>query len=120
VDNWEASSAALDAFGLKDRLRAMNLRFITHLHNKGVIIDRETVLVSSTNWSENSIARAREAGVAIQAASVAEYYAQVFDFDWESGVLPDAVPAMLAAFEAPEEELTGELIEVDPADLAII
>jgi phosphatidylserine/phosphatidylglycerophosphate/cardiolipin synthase-like enzyme len=117
VDNWELSCKTLDAFGLKDCLRAMDLRFITHLHNKGVIIDRETVLVSSTNWSENSISRAREAGVAIKAPDIAEYYAKVFDFDWASGQPADQVRAVMML---DEDELTGEMIEIDPADLAIV
>lgn len=58
VDSWERSVASLTAFGLEDCLRGMNLQFYTHLHNKGVIVDRSKVIVSSTNWSENSITRA--------------------------------------------------------------
>ena len=72
----------LEAFNLKDRLRAMNLTYYTHLHNKGLIFDRQKVLVSSTNWSENSISRAREAGVLVESAEIAEYFAGVFDYDW--------------------------------------
>ena len=54
-DNWELSADSLDAYNLKDCLRAMNLKYFTHLHNKGVLIDRRIAVVSSTNWSENSI-----------------------------------------------------------------
>jgi len=63
---WAHTQESLQAFGLSDCLRAMNLRLYTHLHNKGVIIDRQKVIVSSTNWSENSLTKAREAGVLIQ------------------------------------------------------
>src|SRR5262249_17245749 len=61
--NWNLTVETLDAVGLKDRLKALNLKHFTHLHNKGVIVDRKHVAVSSTNWSANSITKAREAGV---------------------------------------------------------
>ena len=56
----------------------------------------------------------------MQAPDVAEYYAKVFDFDWECGQPADQVRAFMGALDVLAEELTGEMIEVDPADLAII
>ncbi|MBN2547934.1 MAG: hypothetical protein JXB15_02155 [Anaerolineales bacterium] len=116
-DNWELSADSLDAYGLKDRLRAMNLTYYTHLHNKGVIIDRRKVIVSSTNWSENSLARAREAGVLIEAPEIAEYYAQVFDFDWSIAWEAADVPANLANLFQEAMFIPGGFEEVHPADL---
>jgi phosphatidylserine/phosphatidylglycerophosphate/cardiolipin synthase-like enzyme len=118
LDNWERSVASLTQFGLLDRLRAMNLDFYTHLHNKGLIIDRQTAVVTSTNWSENSIDRAREAGVIVPVPQVAEYFAQVFDFDWSIGLDPanvpeDTVQLLPAGIAAP----VG-FEEVHPADMA--
>lgn len=117
LDNWELSMDSLDAFGLKDCLRAMNLDYYTHLHNKGLIIDRRVAVVSSTNWSENSIARAREAGVAIDAPAIAGYFARVFDFDWQvAWGLEDAqvnTPRLLA----PAPGQAGGASHVHPADL---
>lgn len=112
-DNWELSVESLDAYGLKDRLRAMDLRYCTHLHNKGLIIDRRKVIVSSTNWSENSICRAREAGVVIDSPVVAEYFAQVFDLDWSTAISPNA-PAML-----PRGFISADpdAVPIHPADL---
>jgi cardiolipin synthase A/B len=116
-DSWELSMDSLDAFNLKDCLRAMNLNFYTHLHNKGLIIDRQKVIVSSTNWSENSISRAREAGVLIESPEIAEYYAKVYDFDWGISWDPADVPANIAKLFQDMIFVPGGFEEVHPADL---
>lgn len=102
--NWAKTQATLDAAGLLGTLKAVNPDSFTHCHNKGVIVDDEVVLVSSTNWSMNSITRAREAGVLVRSAKIAEYYRDVFLLDWEEGLRPDDVAA--------------EVIEFDGADVA--
>jgi phosphatidylserine/phosphatidylglycerophosphate/cardiolipin synthase-like enzyme len=117
-DSWERTVDSLAAFHLEDRLRAMNLRFYTHLHNKGLIVDREKVIVSSTNWSENSIARAREAGVLIESPAVASYYAVVFDFDWSIGWDAADVPANLVQAFQEAMFVPGGFEEIHPADMA--
>jgi phosphatidylserine/phosphatidylglycerophosphate/cardiolipin synthase-like enzyme len=53
------------------------------MHNKGVIVDNTSVLVSSINWNEHSVMRNREVGIIISNESVAQYYAQVFFYDWD-------------------------------------
>ncbi|MHA1972645.1 MAG: PKD domain-containing protein, partial [Candidatus Hodarchaeales archaeon] len=52
--------------------------------NKGVIVDREKVLISSINWGENSARNNREAGVIIENDKVGEFYTNVFLYDWNS------------------------------------
>ena len=118
IDKWEECVESLDAFGLKDHLRAMNLTCYTHLHNKGLIVDRNKVVVSSTNWSENSLARAREAGVLIASPVVASYFADVFDFDWSIAWDADDVPANLARLFMDAMFVPGGFEEIHPADLA--
>ncbi|MER9375401.1 phospholipase D-like domain-containing protein [Mesorhizobium sp. M0491] len=93
--NWNLTVETLDAVGLKDCLKALNLKFFTHLHNKGVIVDRTHVAVSSTNWSANSITKAREAGVLLTSKHLAGYYAKVFDEDWDEGIAADDVKKKL-------------------------
>lgn len=93
--NWNLTVETLDAVGLKDCLKALNLKFFTHLHNKGVIVDRTHVAVSSTNWSANSITKAREAGVLLTSPHLAGYYAGVFDEDWNEGIAADDVKKRL-------------------------
>jgi len=117
-DNWEKTMDSLDKVGLLDCLRAMNLDTFTHLHNKGVLVDRRQVLVSSTNWSENSITLAREAGVLISSPDVAEYYARVFDLDWSIAWPAADVPANLTQLFASALGVPGGFEEIHPADLS--
>jgi len=56
--------------------------WFAELHNKGIIVDGRIVLVSSINYSDNSIENNREAGVIIENADIAQWYQEVFDFDW--------------------------------------
>ncbi|MFX0067718.1 MAG: phosphatidylserine/phosphatidylglycerophosphate/cardiolipin synthase family protein [Candidatus Hodarchaeota archaeon] len=51
-------------------------------HNKGVIVDGKIVLVSSINWSHESVNENREAGVIIYSQNIATYFTQVFQWDW--------------------------------------
>jgi hypothetical protein len=45
-------------------------------------VDGRIVLISSINYSDNSIENNREAGVIIENEDVARWYREVFDFDW--------------------------------------
>jgi phosphatidylserine/phosphatidylglycerophosphate/cardiolipin synthase-like enzyme len=112
---WDNTLDTLSRYGLKAKLKTIDLKQFTHCHNKGVIIDGKTVVVSSTNWSDNSIGAAREAGIIVTNAEVAQYFARAFDFDWRTGVRPQDLESVLEAVsvEAPVTE------EVHPADLAL-
>ena len=57
-------------------------RWFTANHNKGIIVDGRIVLISSINYSDNSIDDNREAGVIIENEDVAQWYQDVFDYDW--------------------------------------
>ncbi len=54
------------------------------MHNKGMIIDGKIVLISSINWSPTSLRENREAGIVIINEKIAQYYLQVFNYDWEN------------------------------------
>ena len=60
-------------------------RWFTANHNKGIIVDGRIVLISSINYSDGSISANREAGVIIEHPGVAQWYSQVYDFDWGIG-----------------------------------
>jgi len=59
---------------------------IEKIHNKGMVIDAERVLVSSINWNSNSPNFNREAGVIIDNAGAAGYFSAVFEDDWNPAV----------------------------------
>jgi phosphatidylserine/phosphatidylglycerophosphate/cardiolipin synthase-like enzyme len=62
-----------------------NQTYFGWTHNKGVIADGQRVLISSINWSNESVSENREAGVIIHHSGVANYFAQVFQWDWVVG-----------------------------------
>jgi phosphatidylserine/phosphatidylglycerophosphate/cardiolipin synthase-like enzyme len=53
------------------------------LHNKGMIVDGRKTLISSINWTENSMKNNREAAVLVDSPHVARYYQNLFDVDWQ-------------------------------------
>lgn len=53
------------------------------IHAKGVVIDRETAVVGSANWNDNSLQHNREVLVALHGPEAASYYASVFESDWK-------------------------------------
>lgn len=55
---------------------------IEKIHDKGVIVDGQYVLVSSINWNSNSPAFNREAGVIIDHEGVGDYFKEAFETDW--------------------------------------
>lgn len=99
AQNWEKTKATLDAAGLLATLKAINPASFGHCHNKGVLVDGKTVVVSSTNWSSNSLLRAREAGVMVHSEKIARYYEDVFLIDWEEGLTTDEVVAQLTVLD---------------------
>jgi phosphatidylserine/phosphatidylglycerophosphate/cardiolipin synthase-like enzyme len=68
--------------GIEVKFVFTNWSYFTNLHNKGMIVDNTSVLISSINWNENSVTRNREAGIIIESEEVARYYTEVFFYDW--------------------------------------
>lgn len=64
---------------------------IIKIHNKGVIADSDTVLISSINWNYNSPNNNREAGLIIKSRDAAEYFTKVFNYDWNADKYEDVV-----------------------------
>jgi len=59
-----------------------NWSYFSNMHNKGLIIDNISVLISSINWNENSIIRNREVGIIIENYDIVRYFTDVFLYDW--------------------------------------
>ncbi|MCK9307205.1 MAG: phospholipase D-like domain-containing protein [Methanoculleus sp.] len=75
---------AAEGLPLEARLADLEANNLAKIHNKGVIVDGRTVLVSSINWNANSPAFNREAGVIIEHPDIAAYYTRVFEDDWDA------------------------------------
>lgn len=56
---------------------------VTKLHNKGAIVDKEAVLVSSINWGDSALVRNREMGLLISNNDVASVYIDSWNEDWQ-------------------------------------
>ena len=58
------------------------VRIQANVHNKGMVVDSEVVVVSSQNWSGQGVTTNRDAGLIIYNAEAAEYWEQIFIHDW--------------------------------------
>ena len=56
---------------------------IERLHNKGVVVDGRTVLVSSMNWALGSATENREIGIILDDPAVAGFFEAAFAADWD-------------------------------------
>jgi phosphatidylserine/phosphatidylglycerophosphate/cardiolipin synthase-like enzyme len=59
-----------------------NIHTFPNVHNKGFLIDGETVVVSSQNFSPAGITDNRDAGVILENKQIAQYFGPIFDADW--------------------------------------
>lgn len=64
------------------------LRRQANVHNKGVVVDGSTVMVSSQNWSADGTLRNRDAGLIIHHAEAAANFEQFFLHDWANLASP--------------------------------
>ncbi|MCK4365917.1 MAG: lamin tail domain-containing protein, partial [Thermoplasmatales archaeon] len=71
-----------EEYGIEVKFIYTNWSYFSNVHNKGMIVDNRSVLISSINWNENSVTRNREAGIIIENEDVAQFYADVFFYDW--------------------------------------
>jgi cardiolipin synthase len=55
---------------------------IRYIHNKGILVDSDQVLVSSINGTENSVKNNRETALAITSTDTSAYFTKIFDYDW--------------------------------------
>ena len=75
--------AVADGIPLEGRCADLESNNLEKIHNKGVIVDNRSVLVSSINWNSNSPNFNREAGVIIEHPDIAGYFKEVSEDDWQ-------------------------------------
>jgi Trypsin-like peptidase domain/PLD-like domain len=61
-----------------------DIRVQKNCHTKGVVVDRQRVLIGSQNWSEQGISLNRDASLLFEDAKLAAYFAQIFEHDWQN------------------------------------
>jgi phosphatidylserine/phosphatidylglycerophosphate/cardiolipin synthase-like enzyme len=95
-----------------------NIRYIdtsrfVHCHNKMILVDGQSVLVSSQNWSDSAVSKNREAGVWLSHSGICDYFTKIFENDWSTAFkAPDAAADQVA----PEALRAGGFVQVSPAD----
>src|SRR6202453_1439933 len=57
-------------------------RFQPACHNKCVIVDTSVVMFGSHNWSNEGVKTNRDASLIFDDKEIAEYLAEVYDYDW--------------------------------------
>ena len=100
-------------YGLKiaTNIRYVDTTRLVHCHNKLIIVDGETVLVSSQNWSRAAVLENRETGLLFKHAGVAGYFSEIFEVDWSTA--QQKLPAKIGSNVASPESLKkGGFIEV--------
>jgi phosphatidylserine/phosphatidylglycerophosphate/cardiolipin synthase-like enzyme len=70
-----------------------NIRMQPNVHNKGFVVDSQTVVVSSQNFSPAGVQQNRDAGVIIESALIAQYFEPIFLSDWNNKAKPFAPKA---------------------------
>ena len=88
------------------------------IHNKGMIVDGNEVLVSSINWGENSPTNNREAAVIVESEDIASYFTEIFMYDWNpaAAVSPDNDDDGIPDDEDPDDDNDG-LTDEEEANL---
>jgi len=57
-------------------------RFQPACHNKCIIVDKSVVMFGSHNWSNEGVKTNRDASLIFNDREIAEYLAEVYDYDW--------------------------------------
>lgn len=67
------------------------------VHNKGIIVDGKIVVVGSHNWSSDGTQWNRDASLILHHRDIAEYFTEVFLFDWQQLTVPVSTGTAVAA-----------------------
>ena len=70
--------------GVRGWKRSMFRRQTSKVHNKGVLVDGKIAVVGSNNWSTDGTQYNRDASLVFHSRPIAQYFTEVFLFDWDS------------------------------------
>lgn len=107
--------------GMKDfgfETSKAKVRIQTNCHTKGIIIDGETVVVGSHNWTRAGTTLNRDASLIFFDQEIARYYQDLFLFDWNR-IANVGIDESLAAPEAvrPEGRIEPGRLKVRASEL---
>ena len=64
--------------------RSMFRRQSNKVHNKGILIDGKIAVVGSNNWSSDGTQYNRDTSLVFYSRPIAQYFTEVFMFDWNN------------------------------------
>jgi phosphatidylserine/phosphatidylglycerophosphate/cardiolipin synthase-like enzyme len=64
--------------------RSMFRRQSSKLHNKGILVDGKIAVVGSNNWSSDGTQYNRDTSLVFYSRPIAQYFTEVFMFDWNN------------------------------------
>ena len=74
---------------LKDYgLDLADVKVQVNCHTKGIVVDRRRVLIGSQNWSNHGVSVNRDASLLFDDGPLAEYFADIFEHDWNNLAQP--------------------------------
>lgn len=88
--------------GIRQWKRSMFRMQKTKLHNKGILVDGKIAVVGSNNWSSDGTQYNRDTSLIFYSRPIAQYYTEVFMFDWDNLTRPIGEPSEMAPLIAPE------------------
>jgi phosphatidylserine/phosphatidylglycerophosphate/cardiolipin synthase-like enzyme len=88
--------------GNKGWKRSMFRRQSSKLHNKGILIDGKIAGVGSNNWSTDGTQYNRDTTLIFFSRPIAQYYTEVFTFDWDNLSKPISSQQEVVPILAPE------------------
>jgi hypothetical protein len=86
------------------------------VHNKGIIVDGKSVLISSQNWSGDGFLRNRDAGLIVDDEEIAGYYETIFLDDWNNRARPPLMDGPLAMIARDGERTPSGMVRMSWRD----
>jgi phosphatidylserine/phosphatidylglycerophosphate/cardiolipin synthase-like enzyme len=86
-----------------------NIKVQKNCHTKGIIVDRQRIMLGSQNLSEQGVSLNRDASLVFEDPKLAAYFAEIFDHDWNSLASDsiDTVPSGAELATSAEATMTG-------------
>lgn len=105
--------------GLKDyELNLADVKVQHNCHTKGIIVDRQQVLLGSQNWSNYGVSENRDASLLFKDATLAQYFAEIFQHDWDHLAHQDIrIGSRPVRFASPGEATPPGMVRVSAKEI---